>query len=252
MLARAEKDRILLNGIDENTFVIDGIKFTLDYQLGGSKRPSDPHNFTMMKAPNFLNHYLALQGQDIRNILELGVYQGGSFVFLDKLLKPEHISAVELLTTPIPALDRYVEANKDRARMHYGTSQGDVEALNRIVAEDFNGRLDLVVDDASHWYELTKTAFEVLFPKVRPGGTYIIEDWNWSFLGDYQTEGHAWFDQPSLANILLDFAEELSINNSVANVLVSRELMVIKKTEATEIGPIFQGKGLRGRQRQLI
>ena len=92
----------------------------------------------------------------------------------------------------------------------------------------------------------------MLFPKVRPGGTYIIEDWNWSFLGDYQTEGHAWFDQPSLANILLDFAEELSINNSVANVLVSRELMVIKKTEATEIGPIFQGKGLRGRQRQLI
>ena len=37
--------------------------------------------------------------------------------------------------------------------------------------------LDLVVDDASHLYDETKVALEVLLPRVRPGGLFIIEDW---------------------------------------------------------------------------
>jgi hypothetical protein len=37
--------------------------------------------------------------------------------------------------------------------------------------------LDLVVDDCSHKYEQTKASFNVLFPRLRPGGLYLIEDW---------------------------------------------------------------------------
>lgn len=243
---------IMLNWMDDTSFTIDGVKFTLDYRLGGSKRGSRRDDFTMMKAPNFLTEYLALQDQGIGKILELGVYQGGSFVFLDKLLKPRRMSAIELQPTPIPALDRYVAANQSRCRMHYDTSQGDVEALERIVAEDFDGEVDLVVDDASHFYDLSKTSFKALFPKLRPGGTYIIEDWMWSFEPSYQDPAHHWFQEPSLANILLDLTEELSINNSVEKVSIGREMIVIKKTGATNIGPLFQGKGRRGRELQLL
>jgi cephalosporin hydroxylase len=242
----------MLQWIDDSSFIIDGVKVTLDYKFGGSKRQSGSDDFTMMKTPSFLNEYIALQGQGIRKVLELGVYQGGSFVFLDKLLKPDVISAVELSTTPIPALDRYVAANKPRCKMHYGTSQGDVEALARIVAEDFGGQVDLVVDDASHFYELTKASFEVLFPALRPGGCYIIEDWSWSFGADYQDPAQAWFQQPSLANILIDLAEELSINNSVENVNIGRDMIVIKKTGAADLAPLFQGKGRRGRKLELL
>lgn len=242
----------VLQWLDDSSFTIDRVKFTLDYKLGGSKRASGADDFTMMKAPNFLTEYLALQGQGIRKILELGVYQGGSFVFLDKLLKPDAISAIELQPTPIPALDRYIMANTSRCRMHYGTSQGDVAALERIVAADFGGEIDLVVDDASHFYELTKQSFAVLFPKLRAGGIYIIEDWMWSFEPSYQDPGHHWYGQPSLANILLDLAEELSINNSVEKVSIGREMIVIKKTGAPVIGKLFQGKGRRGRELGLL
>ncbi|MEN2787573.1 class I SAM-dependent methyltransferase [Sphingomonas qilianensis] len=242
----------MLNWLDEATFKIGDVTFTLDYMLGGSKRPSDVKNFTMMKATNFLDKYLSLQGKGIQKVLELGVYQGGSYVFLDKLLRPARISAVELETKPIPALDRYISENRERCKLYYGTSQADVDALERIVRDDFDGELDLVVDDASHFYELTKTSFETLFPRLKPGGTYIIEDWSWSFEPSYQDTSHSWFTQPSLANIFIDLAEELSINNSVHEVTIGREMIVITKTTAAKQGPLFQGKGRRGRDLQLL
>lgn len=41
-------------------------------------------------------------------------------------------------------------------------------------------KLDLVIDDASHRVDLTRASFNVLFPYVRPGGVFIIEDWGWA------------------------------------------------------------------------
>jgi len=241
----------LLNWLDDKTFSIDDVKITLDYEYGGSKRRSVSADFTMMKTPGFLEHYLDLQGKGISKVLELGVYQGGSFVFLDRLLRPDRISAIELSVKPIPALDEYVRQNADRARLHCGTSQDDVAALERIVEEDFEGSIDLVIDDASHFYEPTKTSFKTLFPKLRPGGIYIIEDCFWSFEQSYQDPGHPWFSQPSLANILNDFAEELAINNAVRRVMIERELMIITKTTLPAPGEVMQGRGLRGRKRVL-
>ena len=37
--------------------------------------------------------------------------------------------------------------------------------------------VDLVIDDASHRYPETVASFEVLFPRLRTGGLYVIEDW---------------------------------------------------------------------------
>ena len=141
----------MLNWIDDSSFEMDGYRLTLDYAFGGSLRPSTAKDFTMMKSRDFLDSYVALRDQGMKRILEVGVYQGGSFVFLDRLLKPEKISAVELSTKPIPALDEYIVRNKDRARLHYGTSQDDVARLTEIVQQDFGGELDLVVDDASQY-----------------------------------------------------------------------------------------------------
>src|SRR5699024_9360323 len=39
------------------------------------------------------------------------------------------------------------------------------------------------VDDASHLVEPTRRSFEVLFPLLRPGGRYVIEDWSWAHVG---------------------------------------------------------------------
>lgn len=67
----------------------------------------------------------------------------------------------------------------DRVTCHWGTDQADVAKLRTIVAADLRGQLDLVIDDASHQYAPTKASFEALFPLIRPGGLYVIEDWSW-------------------------------------------------------------------------
>ena len=49
----------------------------------------------------------------------------------------------------------------------------------RSSTDEFGGEpLDLVIDDASHVLGPTRSSFESLFPHLRPGGTYLIEDWN--------------------------------------------------------------------------
>ena len=61
---------------------------------------------------------------------------------------------------------------------YYGVDQGDAATLRRIVADEFGGEpLDLVIDDASHLLDPTRSSFNVLFPLLRPGGVYVIEDW---------------------------------------------------------------------------
>lgn len=56
-------------------------------------------------------------------------------------------------------------------RPYYGVNQADTVALERIVADEFQGQpLDLVIDDASHMLEETRVSFNCLFPKLRAGG----------------------------------------------------------------------------------
>ncbi len=119
-----------------------------------------------------------------RRIFELGICQGGSVALLELLARPDRHVAVEL-ASGAPALDAWLLEQRltDTVRTYYGTDQADAAALHDIVARDFGGEpLDLVIDDASHLFEQTRVSFNALFPYVRPGGLYVIEDWSWVHL----------------------------------------------------------------------
>lgn len=244
-------DTTPLNWKSDTDFEIGGYTMCMDYAHGGSKIQSEDHKFLLMKAKNFLCHYTSLAPEECRKVLELGVYQGGSFVFLDQLLKPERISALELSTTPIPALDKYVSDNNNRARLYYGTSQDDVEKLRDIVSRDFDGQLDLVVDDASHFYEQTKTSFMTLFPLVRPGGMYIIEDWSWSFQDDFQDPTNDWYQVASPANLIIDLMEDMTRSGLILDIQVTRELLKIRRSNVAE-GQVMATQARRDRTRNLL
>jgi hypothetical protein len=122
-----------------------------------------------------------LQSTDVRRMLELGMWQGGSAIFLEHHFELERLAAVDIQTT-IPFLERYVERHHlgERIRVHCNTSQDDEVALEKLLREDFAGaELDAVVDDASHLLQQTRRSFEICFPYLRSGGLYIIEDWRW-------------------------------------------------------------------------
>lgn len=65
----------------------------------------------------------------------------------------------------------------------YEGSQDDPEFLARV--HEQAGDFDIIIDDASHVSRLTIASFEILWPYLKPGGFYIVEDLHTSY--------HNWF-----------------------------------------------------------
>ena len=64
--------------------------------------------------------------------------------------------------------------DRDNIKMHYA-DQSDSESLAAL-KEAFLVEFDVILDDASHMYGPTINAFVNLFPAVKSGGVYMIED----------------------------------------------------------------------------
>ena len=62
---------------------------------------------------------------------------------------------------------------ENRIKIYQG-SQTDETILNTIISD--NGEFDLIIDDGSHLNEHIITTFKSLFPKLKKGGIYVIED----------------------------------------------------------------------------
>ena len=139
------------------------------------------------KTQRMINQYEALwrlrADFQPRKILELGMLDGGSLVFWFEYFHPEKIVGIDKTQkTDSKYFQRYAARGDrvSRIKTYWGTDQADRRRLIEIANNEFDGPLDLVFDDASHMYELTKISFETLFPLLRPGGLYIIEDWSWA------------------------------------------------------------------------
>jgi predicted O-methyltransferase YrrM len=115
------------------------------------------------------------------NFVELGIASGGSVALTALLAPPRKLVALELAPERVEALDLLVTERglDERIRLHYGVDQANRERLAAILEDEFGDEpLGLVIDDASHHLAETRASFEVLFPRLRPGGLFVIEDWN--------------------------------------------------------------------------
>jgi 8-demethyl-8-alpha-L-rhamnosyltetracenomycin-C 2'-O-methyltransferase len=105
-------------------------------------------------------------------MLEIGIggygalrYGGHSLYMWRSYFPRATVYGVEIHEKELESYSRIVVLRAD---------QSDRESLSQAVAQC--PPLDLVVDDGSHIGADVITAFEVLFPLLRPGGTYAIED----------------------------------------------------------------------------
>jgi hypothetical protein len=169
------------NGDEE--FVIDGTAFRC-FVIMRPGIESHPDRFCIIKPRWQIERYEELvRRESPKNIFELGIWAGGSTAFLALLARPEKLVAVELSADPAAALETFVKQRRlgGVIATHYGVDQSDTARLREIFDQEFpGGSLDLVVDDASHQVEQTRASFNVLFPRLSPGGTYLIEDWSWA------------------------------------------------------------------------
>lgn len=139
-------------------FTLDDANFVLWHQPGAIKRAhSTEHEFVLQKSDVFLQFYQSLVAFAPKKIVEIGIFEGGSIVYLDKLFQPEKLVGVDLKTLPIGPLEAY-RKTKPHIAIHYGTSQDD-PALPALLKADLGGEADLIIDDASHMYGLTRDTF---------------------------------------------------------------------------------------------
>ena len=84
----------------------------------------------------------------------------------------------------IHGIDIEDKKSHDGARIttHQG-SQADPEFLRSVI--DKTGAPDIVIDDGSHVNEHILASFEALFPLLKEGGLYVIEDMQTAYLPRY-------------------------------------------------------------------
>jgi cephalosporin hydroxylase len=165
----------------EDAFVLEGTRFRLGYPLAKLDLLRDDE-LPILKPKGLIDQYVELMSElQPRNIFEIGVAKGGSTAFLATLADPRKYVAVDLWDHTTRSFTDWLEASglSERVRPFFGIDQADTEALRAIATSEFAGQaLDLVIDDASHLVDPTRTSLNVLFPLLRPGGLYVVEDWD--------------------------------------------------------------------------
>lgn len=159
--------------------VIDGTTFELrPYH----RTPTNTEWVCLRKNRTFTNRYLTL-AEEFREcrMVEVGVDFGGSTSFFSKLLKPEKMIAIELSSQPVRTVEDFLSTHdpEGRIEIHWGVDQSDRTVVPELLDRAFgDSPLDLIVDDASHLLTPSTATFEMLFPRLRPGGLFVLEDWS--------------------------------------------------------------------------
>jgi len=216
---------------------VDGVEFYLTVTLDElHSHQSQPNHFLLGKTRGMVEDMLALREQErIDRILDIGVFKGGSAALYALLFQPSKLIAIEFLPAPVDALTRFITDNalEDRLIPYYGTDQSDAAAMGAILAREFKDRdIDLVVDDASHFYFESRATVNLVLPYLRPGGLYILEDWAWAhWPGETWQKGRAIpLVKPALSNLVFELTMLCASRpDIVENISITRNTAVFRR-----------------------
>jgi predicted O-methyltransferase YrrM len=221
---------------DDSTLDIGDVSFLVTWDPERWTE-STSESFTLIKARPMIDRYAAMAANLApRRIFELGTWEGGSTVLFHRLYRPQRIVSVDWRSAP-KALCEYIARHglASEIRLHAGVNQADAVALTKILSDEFSDEpLDLVIDDASHLLHETTASFNVLFPKLRPGGIYVIEDWGWAhWPGVWQTAESPYTFAPALTTLVFQLVmTSASRPDVVAEVAVSKDLVLVTRGQA--------------------
>jgi hypothetical protein len=120
-------------------------------------------------------------------LLELGV---GGYEYPDRGGAGMKMFNDYLPNAKVIGVDVHPKKGLDNGRMKFFQgSQADEDFLHRLIKKE--GAPTIIIDDASHMNSLTRRSFEILFPRLQPGGVYVIEDIESSWWEDHGFDGVA-------------------------------------------------------------
>lgn len=190
--------------------------------------------------PHYERHFGPLRHDPIR-ILEIGIggYDseslGGESLYMWQRFFPRGL---------VYGLDIFAKpgVTGPRVRTVQG-DQNDPEFLRELA--EAVGPFDIVVDDGSHVNEHVRTSYETLFPYVRPGGFYVIEDLHtayWPEFGGELPPGSAGTTTGMLKDLIDDLhrcelaPDDEPAGNHPSDISIYHNLAVLRKGIAHERG----------------
>jgi hypothetical protein len=203
-------------------------------------RDMNEGEFFIFKSPTLVDRYVALVADlQPRNIFELGIWDGGSTMFLAELTRPRRLVSIDL--EPMVEIREKMHRHAartglaDAVRALGEVDQADRSRLAEIVDREFDGEsLDLVVDDCSHLFEPTRASFNELFPRLRPGGAYVIEDWRWAH-SELESENLVGFypEEIPLTRLVFEIILALpSVPGLITDISIELHAVVISRGDA--------------------
>jgi len=194
--------------------------------------------------PLYDRYFSAFRGRQVR-FLEIGVGEGGSLQMWRKYFGDDAIIfGIDIKPT-------CQKLNGLAGQVRIG-SQADRGFLESVIQE--MGGVDIVLDDGSHRTEHISTTLQSLFPHVRHGGLYMIEDLHTAYWtawgGGYRAKGnffgfvmdlvddmHHWYH----ANAL----KHAAISNECSGIHIHDSLVVLEKNRVFEPAHSRIGRGVR-------
>jgi hypothetical protein len=138
--------------------------------------------------------------------LEVGIWRGGSLEWArDFFANPD---------SEIIGIDREIlprEFKNGKGVYMIKANQADADALTDVGKQW--GQFDLIIDDGCHFFDETRITFDALFPFLKGGGFYVVEDWGACYRKDvdrHHQDRYTRMDQ-LIAHILL-MKENLGID----------------------------------------
>lgn len=109
----------------------------------------------------------------------------------------------------IASLDIYDKSFFEERRIKiFQGSQTDEQILNKII--DQIGEPTIIIDDGSHINKHVIDTFKVLFPRLKNGGIYVIEDTETSYWPDYGGDSENLSNPTTAMNFFKNFVDGLN------------------------------------------
>jgi hypothetical protein len=176
-------------------------------------------------------HFAPYRRQRV-TVLEIGVYHGGS------LQMWKHYFGHRARIVGVDIDPRCAAFAEDRIDVVIG-DQADRDFLQHLIKQ--LGPVDIVIDDGGHTMHQQITAFEELWPSVRDGGLYLVEDLHTSYwpvyggghkragtfieyLKDLIDQLHAWHTPEDEASPVVD-----AFTRSVRGIHIYDSVVVVDK-----------------------
>jgi hypothetical protein len=129
------------------------------------------HNYTRI----YESYFRHIKKKPIK-FLEIGIFQGSSVRMWEEYFPKADLHFIDITY-------EHMLLQPKRASL-YLCDQSKKEDLEALI-EKIGGEFDVIIDDGGHYMDQQIISFETLFPHLKSGGLYVIEDLHTSYWEKY-------------------------------------------------------------------